>query len=209
MKKFQIKKKCVLLSTLIVVCMSGCGNKTASFIEAEDNVIAETQLTEDATIEEVLRTEREMLYVYVCGAVQNPGVYTLPEGSRICDVFDAAGGFTKEAATDYWNQARLLTDGEMLYVPTKEEAEDREASNGMSEDESRNTVVDNTSDKVNINTASLEELMTVPGIGEAKARAIIAYRQEHGAFSTVEEIKNVEGIKDGVFKKIKDYIDIN
>ena len=90
----------------------------------------------------------------------------------------------------------------MIYVPTVEEVKERPLEN--------NTATDtDDSDKVNINTASKEELMTLPGIGEARALAIIAYRKENGPFTSVEELKEVEGIKDGVFSKMKDYIEIN
>ena len=141
--------------------------------------------------------ENGCIYVYVCGQIQKPGVYTLPEGSRVCDVFEMAGGFTEYAATDYWNQARVLQDGEMLYVPTIEEAKERHFD---SESARREDTDD--SNKVNINTASKEELMTLPGIGETKALAIIAYRQENGIFSSIEDLKMVEGIKDGVYIEI-------
>ena len=91
----------------------------------------------------------------------------------------------------------------MIYVPTREEVQERTFE--AQEDEVSKT---DDSDKVNINTASKEELMTIPGIGEAKASAIVAYRKEHGDFSSIEEVKNVEGIKDGVYSKMKDYIEI-
>lgn len=195
--------KSVLLCTLLVMCISGCGKSTADYIESEDAISTEEEImktTEKATEKE----ESILLYVYICGEVKEPGVYTMPEGSRICDVFSAAGGLTEGAAEDYWNQARLLTDGEMIYVPTKEEASERALPVSDASSTSQNT-----DDKVNINTASKEQLMTIPGIGEAKASAILSYRQEHGSFSTIDEVKNVEGIKDGVYTKMKDYIVIN
>ena len=127
----------------------------------------------------------------------------LPEGSRVYDLFELAGGLTELAAADYWNQAKVLSDGEMIYVPSKEEVKDRvlEGNHSISIDS------DN-SNKVNINTASQAELMTLPGIGETRALAIIAYRQENGPFSSLEELKNVEGIKEAVFSKVKDLIEI-
>ena len=161
-------------------------------------------------VEAVPEEEKSLLYVYVCGAIRTPGVYTLPEGSRICDLFEVAGGFTEDAATEYWNQARLLVDGEMLYVPTIEEAMERQEKGiDVSSGSSDVTDADNTNGKTNLNTASLEELMELPGIGEAKARAILGYRQEQGGFTSIEEIMNIEGIKEGVFSKIKEYIVVN
>jgi len=129
-------------------------------------------------------------------------VYVLTEGSRVCDAFFAAGGLTENAAKDYWNQARLLSDGEMIYVPNEEEAANRSPEKG-------NTKNTDNDGKININTATKEGLMTLPGIGESKAERIIAYRDEHGGFSSLEEIMEVEGIKEGMYEKIKDYIVIN
>ena len=207
MDKFNLLKS-VLLGTLIVVCIGGCGKSTADYVSAEQLQMTEVEtepvIQEIATEEEVIEAELAEIYIYVCGEIKSPGVYTLPEGSRVCDVFLMAGGFTEEAATDYWNQARLLKDGEMIYVPTMEEAKERKW-----EDAESDTKDSNATDKININTASKTQLMEIPGIGEAKANAIISYREENGTFSAIEELKNVEGIKDGVFTKMKEYIVIN
>lgn len=201
MKKTIFKLTGVLLGTLIVVCLCSCGKDTAQYVE-EDSSFSQMQESE-AEESESETTQVSDIYVYVCGQVKNPGVYVLPAGSRVCDLFELAGGFSEGAATDYWNQARALQDGEMIYVPTIEEAEDRQL-----EGESKNSGQTDDPNKVNINTASKEELMTLPGIGEAKALAILAYRQEHGSFSSIEEIKKVEGIKEAVFSKMKDFIEI-
>ena len=202
MRKILFVFKGVLFGTLLVVCLCSCGKNAAYYVE-EEFVSSENRQETETEDTEILVSESKDIYVYVCGQIQNPGVYVLPEGSRVCDLFAMAGGFTKEAATDYWNQARLLKDGEMIYVPTREEVKDR--SSLVQENSSDDTAE---SDKVNINTASKEELMTIPGIGEAKATAIIDYRKKHGKFSSIEEVKNVEGIKDGVYSKMKDYIEI-
>ena len=200
MKKIIINFKGVLLGTLLVVCLCSCGKDTAYYVEqSSESEVSEQTVVDDSDILE----QEDGIYVYVCGQIKNAGVYVLPEGSRVCDLFAMAGGFTEKAAKDYWNQAKLLKDGEMIYVPTKEEVKDRtfdgktNAFTGTGD-----------SDKVNINTASKEELMTIPGIGASKATAIISYRQEHGQFSSIEEVKNVEGIKDGVYSKMKDFIEI-
>ena len=201
MNKILSKWKGVLLGTLIVVCICSCGKDTVYYVNSESEG-STTQREETSEQVETSDSQEKGIYVYVCGQIVSPGVYVLPQGSRICDLFQLAGGFTKDAATDYWNQARLLTDGEMIYVPTVEEVKDRVLENNTTSDT-------DDSDKVNINTASKEELMTLPGIGEARALAIIAYRKENGPFTSVEELKEVEGIKDGVFSKMKDYIEIN
>ena len=210
MEKIDKVLKGVLLGTLLVVFLCGCGRDTAYYVDSQAQSSQmpsmQSDVSELQTEEEVTETQTQtfVLYVYVCGQVKNPGVYILPEGSRVCDLFEKAGGLTDSAAFEYWNQAKLLSDGEMLYVPTVNEAKDREWTEGTT---SQNTTDD--PDKININTASKEELMTLPGIGEAKADAILAYRRENGSFSSIEELKQVEGIKDGVFSKMKDYIEIN
>lgn len=199
----------VLLCMLTAIEMCGCANSVVHYVDAEEQTIAaslESSLAED--ISEERETEPRLIYVYICGAVTTPGVYAIEENSRVCDLFELAGGLTKEASKDYWNQARILVDGEMIYVPTMDEAMER------TEEEWRKAngqvgQADTDSDKakkVNINTASLEELMTLPGIGESKALAILAYRQENGGFSSIEELKDISGIKDGVFSKIENYI---
>lgn len=141
--------------------------------------------------------------VYVCGAVVNPGVYSLPENSRKYQVIEMAGGMTADAAGQALNLAEVLVDGEKIQVPTIEETE---TGDFVSETNSQEDSVGGKSGLVNINQADASLLMTLPGIGEGKANAIIAYRQEHSGFSSIEELMQVEGIKQGVFDKLKDKI---
>ena len=193
---------------------AGCNKQTADFVASEDSMDfgLETESEELQNSEEAeTPQESRDIYVYVCGAVVTPGVYQMPEGSRVCDVFQRAGGLTQEAATDYWNQARILQDGEMIYVPMEEQAQERSPEEWASAGSSGNAhpTEDDENKKVNINTATKEDLMTLPGIGESKALAILAYRKEQGGFTSVEDIKNIPGIKDAVFSKIVDYITIN
>ncbi len=201
-----------ILMGILIICMCACGDRTALYLDDSESVSNETegnhQMSEKPTNTEQSDTEgTKLIYVYVCGSVNSPGVYAIPEGSRVCDLFSVAGGFTKDAATDYWNQARVLTDGEMLYVPTKEEAKKRtEEEKAAAGSITGQLDTNNRNKKVNINTASKEELMTLPGIGESKALAIISYRQENGGFSNIEQLKEISGIKDGVFLKIEEYI---
>lgn len=131
------------------------------------------------------------VYVYVCGAVKNAGVYPLHSGDRIEAAILAAGGFSEDADTSALNLAELLCDGQKIDVPAV--GETIAAGEG-------------TADKgglLDINRASASELMTLPGIGETKANQIIAYREANGPFESVEALKNVPGIKDGVFEPIK------
>lgn len=143
------------------------------------------------------RDEVSVIYVHVCGAVNAPGVVMLPEGSRGQDALDAAGGFAPDASENFINLAELLADGMQLYFPTREEAESLQES----EREEKSNLI-------NINTAGVELLCTLPGIGEARARAIVEYRESKGNFETIEDIMQVSGIKDNAFAKIKDLITV-
>ncbi len=153
------------------------------------------------------------IYIYICGAVEKPDVYKVEADTRLVEVIELAGGLTKDAAGDYVNQAALVQDGQKVYIPTKEEVEGTvpESYSGNNQDTATgNTLKEvNSSGKVNINKASAEELMTLPGIGEAKAAGIIAYRQEQGSFKSIEEIMNINGIKNSVFNKISDKITVD
>lgn len=158
-------------------------------------------------------------YVYVCGAVASPGVYPIDQGMRVFEAIALAGGFTPDADQEWLNQAQPVQDGQRLYVYSKEEViqmEQEGTTAGPSgEDALGNAVLIPSPDtaeegngKININTADQAALMTLPGIGEAKAEAVIRYRTEHGNFTSIEEIQNISGIKTAVFSKIKDLITV-
>ncbi|WP_352398841.1 helix-hairpin-helix domain-containing protein [[Clostridium] aminophilum] len=155
-----------------------------------------------------LRPDAEKFAVYVCGHVVSPGVVYLPEGSRICDAVTAAGGFAPDAAQDAVNLAMLVSDGLQIRVPGKNEAVSGEtgiaggthtAAAGQGNGSPQN------GGRININTASGEELQQLPGIGKSRAEDIIAYRSKK-PFGSIEEIMQVPGIKKGAFGKIKDRI---
>ena len=169
----------------------------------------------------------QTIFVHVCGAVKNPDVYELPAGSRVYEAVQAAAGFTEEADLNYVNQAQILTDGVKLVIPTVEQTEaltsegkgenmigiveEQGSADGLGitaagTDSGQGDVSDA---KININTASEAELCNIPGIGATRAAAIVAYRQEKGGFSSIEDIMNVSGIKEGTYEKIKDSIKVN
>lgn len=161
--------------------------------------------TEETGLSNEVVAEQGMVSVYICGAVNEPGVYELPEASRIYQAIEKAGGMTEEAMETYLNLAEQVEDGQKIYVPTKEEVESGEVENiGVSISTTQES--EGGSGKVNINAASKEELMTLTGIGEAKAESIIEYRETVGAFSEPEDIQNITGIKDGVYSNIEDEI---
>lgn len=140
------------------------------------------------------------IYVHIAGAVQHPGLYTLKAGDHVIDAVQAAGGFTQDALQDGINQAALLSDGQMLVIPS--ENGDTAA---QAQAERTSAAV---SAVVNLNTATLEQLMTLPGIGETKANNIMKYRELAGSFKTIEDLLNVEGIGPGIFQKLQGYITV-
>lgn len=164
--------------------------------------------------------QQAMIYVDVCGAVANPGVFQLAAGSRVFQAIEAAGGYLPEAALTCVNRAGVLTDGQQLYILTQEEMErqgrDPVEMAGASDGQMNGSagIGQNTGmtaqvqqdNRININTADEVQLTTLTGIGATRAQAIIAYREENGPFAAIEDIMNVQGIKEGTFAKIKDEI---
>ena len=151
------------------------------------------------------------MYIHVCGAVMQPGVYCMQPGERIYQAIEAAGGFAEDACDSYCNQAMELTDGMKLWIPTMEEAAELpwEAESLISTVTGTNGgTVSNKKALLNINTATIEQLCTLSGIGEAKARAIVEYREQKGDFSRIEDIMKVAGIKQTGYDKIKDSITV-
>lgn len=144
--------------------------------------------------------------VYICGAVKHPGVYRFTQAARVCDVVEAAGGFKKNAATASVNQARYITDGEQIEILSKKQWKKNQTQESSSSANNNSTMQD--SGKININTATETELMTLSGVGQSKAKAIIDYRTQNGLFGAVEDIMQVPGIKEGVYNQIKDSITI-
>ena len=211
---------CILLFLLAMTAGCGCeeddGLQEISFgaegtqQTADGEGIIEraedTETAEDGSSSTQGTAEQKKAFVYVCGAVNDPGVYEVESDSRVFEAIALAGGVTAEAVPELIDQARVVTDGERIYVPNREEAE-----NGGTE--GLGTEVTGISDgnekgKININTAGKDELMELTGIGEAKAESILRYREEHGGFQSIEELMQIEGIKEGVFNKIKDDITI-
>lgn len=164
--------------------------------------------------------QQAMIYVDVCGAVANPGVFQLAAGSRVFQAIEAAGGYLPEVALTCVNRAGVLTDGQQLYILTQEEMErqglDPAEMSGASDGQMNGsagtgqnagmTAQVQQDNRININTADEAQLTTLTGIGATRALAIIAYREENGPFAAIEDIMNVQGIKEGTFAKIKDEI---
>lgn len=209
-----IRKKWRLGCLLVMgIYMTGCSGVGEEFIltdtEEKQEVITTGQEQETSTQDSVTQEtvtqvtgqteEAGTVFVFVCGQVAVPGVYELPAGSRIYDAIMQAGGCMETADICAVNQAGYLEDGMQIYIPAIGEAYKEAASE---EQASR------TDGRISINHADKNELMTLPGIGESKADAILEYRQSHGAFSSIDELMNIPGIKEGIFNNIQDYIKV-
>lgn len=178
--------------------------------------------TDRAELSDASSEEAKTLVVHICGAVSAPGVYELPAGSRIIDAVEAGGGFLTEADEACCNLAEEIVDGCQIYIMTKTEScadgqTEKKAGIQTSPDSDMQTTDRNVRSNsapalenglVNLNTADVAALMTLPGIGESRAKAIISYREQQGAFTKIEDIMKISGIKQAAFSKIKDKITV-
>lgn len=197
----------MMLAFSVLCCLAvcgGCARDQTQFVQISSAAVDMSE--EPSASDEKVQTDSEdaeRIYVHVCGAVRHAGVYAFTGETRVFEAIEAAGGFTGDAAEESINQARVITDGEELYVPAREELPASSAGPVIRADG------DEKEQKVNINTADVRELTTLSGIGETRARAIIAWREENGGFSSTEDLKNIDGIADKTYEKIKDRITVN
>jgi competence protein ComEA len=197
------------LAIVMLLSLTACGSKGILVETMEEEgteavfgeISANASDSDAADTEDVVASE-DTITVYVCGAVVQEGVYELPAGSRISDALLMAGGYDENALHGYVNLAERLEDGERIYFPDYQELEELGIVPISSTESSESGLV-------NINTADVEMLKTLPGIGDAKAADIIAYREEHGAFSSIEDIKNVSGIGESIYNRISSGITVN
>lgn len=254
-RKLRMAAELLVLSLVLAVC-TGCRAKSTDSLEvlslekgADDKKETLEEHSEENTMpgstvenedrealgtkesEEAGREEKKKILVYVCGAVQVPGVYGLEEGARLYEAIACAGGVREDAAEESINQAQAVADGERLYIPTDEEVrqgledflksgvsvgtegikslENERISGGSGTGSSGGGSSTDSAGKININTASKEELKTLNGIGDTRAESILSYRELNGPFQTIEDLMEVDGIKEGVFNKMKDSITVN
>ncbi|HOH70279.1 MAG TPA: DUF655 domain-containing protein [Sedimentibacter sp.] len=188
------KKGLAVVLIIAIIIMAALGIKLSG---GDEEIIFTNYSSIDANesdeINEGIKEEAKVyIYVDMDGAVVNPGVYGLIEGSRVIDAINMAGGLTEKAFTQNLNKARKLVDGEKIFINEEGEAADVFIDDKL----------------ININTASENSLMSLPGIGEVYAKRIIEYRNAK-RFNSIEEIKNIQGIGDKTFDKLKDLITIN
>lgn len=175
--------------------------------EADPNLEKEEDPEEDSNTEQTVTVD-------VSGAVSRPKVYVLPLNSRIYQAIEAAGGTTELADTRTINLAAKLIDGTKLYIPTRDEMEAMEIQENQTVETSSLTyayeqnsgMTNHSNGKINLNTATMDQLQELPGVGPSTAQKIIAYREENGSFHTIEELKEVNGIGDKTYEKMKDLI---
>lgn len=192
-------KKHLFILGLAVSLIAGCGSSNSytkvEYVEPETVEAVEEPLYETETYD----SSEPEICVSILGEVLTPGVYILPEGSRVYEAINMAGGLTDDAYVDGISLASILEDEMQIIVPSFEEditpINDATIDGGKAKD-----------GKVNLNTASLAELMTLPGIGEVRAQAIIDFREKNGKFSSIEDVMKVSGIKESSFEKMQDSI---
>ncbi|MDO4294486.1 MAG: helix-hairpin-helix domain-containing protein [Eubacteriales bacterium] len=224
---------CKILGLLfLTLFFAACGKAREDIFREESMAVEETDSgrteTSEASVEpptpETAQTQPDSsgsaaapYVVHVCGAVQRPGVYELPEGSRIMDAVEAGGGFLAGADQDSCNLAEPVTDGCQIYIMTKEESSrltetERKAGIQPSERSASNAAGGteglSAGGLVNLNTADLAALKTLPGIGDSRAAAILEWREKNGRFERIEDIMKVNGIKQAAFDKLKDKITV-
>lgn len=204
---------CIIIISLIIITIINLPNE-----ESKEEIVIKKPKKKETTVVEELKVD-------IKGQVINPGIYSLKAGSRVIDVIAAAGGLTEYADTSVINLSKKIKDEMVIIVYSGEEVIDfhktKEIEKQVEEkciqkDEESlkndacitNTNNSNLTGKISINTATQEELMTLTGIGEAKAKDIISYRESNGPFKTIEDLKNVSGIGDSVFAKIKENITV-
>ncbi len=211
MEFFKNHKKWILGAIILFVLVvyyiyTNSSQKEVNMQELEEFVEKNTILN---TQEEQTEKEVQKIIIHVAGQVANPGVVQLEEGARITDAISAAGGILEKADLQDINLASIVEDGMKIYIPSIEERKEsfeKVDQNSEMTDKSGQTIKRN--GKVNINTASKKELTTLEGIGETTADRIIEYRKEIGKFKTIEDLKNVKGIGDAKFNKIKEKVEV-
>lgn len=198
-------RKYIGLSIFIILSLiysnSCIRQKTQARIETKESIQDSLEVEQDKAVEETSAesTDTEKIYVYICGQVNKEGVYELFAGARLVELVEMAGGFSENADKTYNNLAMHLEDEQQIYIPS------------IGENLAKNSQItsiskENRGDKINLNTATKEELMSLRGLGSSKAEQIIEYRNKNGGFKSIEDIMNIKGIKKAAFNKIKDSI---
>ena len=185
----------------IIVCAG-----TALFSKRSGITIeSEERSTEETFTEDTAESKSDPFPVYICGEVNLPGIYKLQSPAYLYELIDLAGGLTENADRDHLDMVYKVESSQSIYIPSLI-AKEEESDLFVPRPENEGKKDDSKGGKVNINTATESDLMTLPGIGEKTAKKILAYREEHGRFSSVEELMKVPGIGESKYEAIKDLI---
>lgn len=197
MKNF---KKNIFLAIIVIIIIT-----IIIFNNLKKDQYEELQDSEVLITNDINEEEERYIFLHITGEVNNPGVIKIEENSRLVDAVEKAGGLTNLADTNKINLAYILSDGLKIYIPS---IYDKQEEDYISEEIGENVLLDNlnTKNKVNINTATQTELETLTGVGPSTALKIINYRKANGKFKNIEGIKNVPGIGEEKYKKLKDEI---
>lgn len=221
-----LERKFLFLSIFLGIGILVLGTLYFTEANASEAFVCPSKVGE--SLEEEKKMEEDVkstIHVDIKGAVKQPGVYLMEPGSVVNDLIQLAGGLTKDADTTNVNLSKILEDEMVIVIYTKEEMKELlKDTNELYSDatitdhiEKKESIIKGESSKkdtsvlegkISLNTATLEELITLPGIGEAKAKSIIEYRKTCGAFEKIEDIKNISGIGDAVYAKLKEYITV-
>lgn len=214
MKIFDYNKIKYIIIMLIVLFIG----LMIYFIKMNDKEAYEDTLTFNETTTKTTSEVFEKNYIDIKGSIKNPGVYEFKKNDRVIDAINMAGGLLKNANTSNINLSQKLVSEMVIYVmnnseikngskviscDTKCKTEVIEVNNCVEENN-----IEKSNDKININTATIEQFTSISGIGEAKAKSIIEYRNSNGNFKSIEDIKNISGIGEALFNKIKDNITV-
>ncbi|HHY77955.1 MAG TPA: competence protein ComE [Clostridiales bacterium] len=197
------RKEKVLICIIIILSFALIGtiyinsNKSTEVIINDSNNAEEKEMNDESKIEKT-----SVIGVHISGAVKTPGFIWIKEGTRLGEALEYVGGTLIDADLDAVNLSKKLKDEEKVYIPRIGEVEKYHSM------DNNNEIYSSKSDKININTAGIAELDSLPGIGEAYAKRIIEYREKNGLFKSIEEIKNVSGIGEKRFEAIKDLITV-
>ncbi len=217
------KKKIFVFAIILLICPTillvkdKLNSKDDIYVLTEESTVSDENKNNDK--KEKIEDEKENISnkeitVYVSGEVNKSGVVTLKEGDRLAVAVEKLGGTTKKADLNNINLAIRVKDEEHYIIPKigeakQENLKDVNNTKDIENAEIKNENTEKDSSKININTATLEELDKLPGVGEATANKIISHREENGQFKTIEDIKNVNGIGDKKFEKMKELICVN
>ncbi len=204
---FKQRKMVIIIAILVIILIGRKIYDSNHFEEANSEEILVKDKKESIKKDE---EEEDIMAVHVTGEVKKPGVVKVKEGSRIEDIIEAAGGLTENADTTNINLAYMVEDGMKIRIPSSNEEDIEE--NYISVDSGKRVIMSDESNNssliVNINTANETELEQLPGIGPSISSKIVDYRNQNGKFKNIEDIKNVTGIGDSKYEKIKDFIKV-